>query len=201
MSYLSSLDSKEIKPVNPKGNQPWILNGRTDAEAPILWPPDAKSRLIGKDPDALKDWGQEEKEAREDKVVGWRHWLNGHELEQAPGAGEGQGSPENSSWGHKESDPTLPLTNDSIVSCLNGWWKRTILERLWDHIPRSHFPTLLLTSSVFHSYLYVFLWSKIYFCLLHKVTLKFPLGFICQIGFSAHLSQRRNVSVEIRKKK
>ena len=77
----SPLDSKEIKPVNPKGNKPWITTGRTDAEAeaPIFWPPDMKSQLIGKDPDAGKVWGQEEKEATEDEIVGWHHWLNGHE--------------------------------------------------------------------------------------------------------------------------
>ena len=77
-----NLDSKEIKPVNPKGNQLWIFIGRTDAEALILWPPDVKSQLIGKDPDAGKDWGQEEKVATEDEMVGWHHWLNGHEFEQ-----------------------------------------------------------------------------------------------------------------------
>ena len=71
----SSLDCKETKPVNPKGNQPWIFIGRTDAEAeaPTLWPPDVKSQLIRKDPDAEKDWGQEEKRATEDEMVGWRH--------------------------------------------------------------------------------------------------------------------------------
>ena len=77
----SFLDSKDIKPVNPKGNQSWIFIGRTDAEAPILWPPSmscAKSRLIGKDPDAGKDWGQEEKRATEDEMVGRHHQLNGH---------------------------------------------------------------------------------------------------------------------------
>ena len=81
----SPLDSKEIKPVDPKGNQPWILIGRTDAEAeaPILWLPDVKSRLIGKDPDAEKDWGQEEKGKSEDEMVEWHHWLNGHKCEQA----------------------------------------------------------------------------------------------------------------------
>ena len=90
----SPLDSKEIKPVNPKGNQPWILFGRTDAEAEalILWPPDAKSQLIGKDPDAGKDWGQEEKGTTEGEMVGWHHRLNGHEFEQALGDDEGQGS-------------------------------------------------------------------------------------------------------------
>ena len=83
----SPLDIKEIKPVNPKGNQPWIFIGRTDAtaEAPIFWPPKAKSQLTGKDSDGGKDWGQEEKRAAEDKTVGWCHWLNGYEFEQAPG--------------------------------------------------------------------------------------------------------------------
>ena len=87
------LDSKKIQPVNPKGNQPWIFIGRTDAEAeaPILWPLDVKSRLIGKDPDAGKDWGQE-KGVTEDEIIGRHHWLNGHEFEQTPGDIEGQGS-------------------------------------------------------------------------------------------------------------
>ena len=90
----SPLDCKEIKPVNPKGNQSWIFIGRTDAEAeaPILWPPDMKNRIIGKDPDAGKDWRQEEKGTTEDEMVGWHHWLNGYEFEQAPGDGEGQGN-------------------------------------------------------------------------------------------------------------
>ena len=88
------LHSKMIKPVNPKGNQPWIVIGRTDAdtEAPILWPPDAKSWLIRKDTGAGKEWRQEEKGMPEEKTVGWHHWRNGHEFEQTPGDGEGQGS-------------------------------------------------------------------------------------------------------------
>ena len=87
------LDCK-IKTVNPKGNQSWILIGRTDAEveAPILWPPDAKNRLIGKDPYAGKGWRQEEKGTTEYKRVGWYPWLYGHEFEQAPGIGDAQGS-------------------------------------------------------------------------------------------------------------
>ena len=88
----SPLDSKEIKPVNPKENEPWIFIGKTDTEAPILWPPDTKSQLIGKDPDAGKDWRQEEKWVTEDEMVGWHHWLNAHEFEQALGIGEEQGS-------------------------------------------------------------------------------------------------------------
>ena len=90
----SPLDCKDIQPVNPKGNQPWIFIVRTDAEAatPILWPPDVKSWLIRKDPDAGKDWRQEENGTTEDEMVGWHHRLNGHEFEQAPGVGDGQGS-------------------------------------------------------------------------------------------------------------
>ena len=90
----SPLDCKEIKPVHPKGNQSWIFIGRTDAEAegPILWPPDAKNWLIGKDSDAGKYWRQEEKGTTEDEMVGWHHRLYGHEFEQVPGAGVGQGS-------------------------------------------------------------------------------------------------------------
>ena len=89
-----SQDCKAIQPVNPEGNESWIFIGRTDTEAetPILWPPDGKNWLIGKDPDAGKDWGQEEKGRTEDEVVGWHHWLNGHEFEHALGVGDGQGS-------------------------------------------------------------------------------------------------------------
>ena len=83
----SPLGSEEIKPVNPKGNQTWILIGRTDvdAEAPILWPPDMNSWLTGKDPDGGKDWRQKEKGAAEDEMVGWHHQLNGREFVQTPG--------------------------------------------------------------------------------------------------------------------
>ena len=99
------VDNKEIKPVNPKGNQSWVFIVMTDAEAevPIFWPPDVKNWLIGKDPDAGKDWRQEEKGTIEDEMVGWYHRLNGHEFEQALGDGKGQGSLARcSSWGHKE---------------------------------------------------------------------------------------------------
>ena len=84
----SPLDNKEIKPVDAKGNQPWILIGRTDAEAPIPGPTDVNSRLIGKDPDTGKHWWQKEKRAAEDELVGWHHWFNGHELGQTLGDGE-----------------------------------------------------------------------------------------------------------------
>ena len=109
----SSLDCKEIQPVNFKGNQSWIFIGRTDAEAeaPVLWPPDLKNWLkkwlTGKDPDAGKDWRQQEKGVTEDEIVAWHHWLNGYEFKRAPGVGDGQGSLACCSpWGHKESDTT-----------------------------------------------------------------------------------------------
>ena len=102
----SPLDCKETKPVNPKGNQSWMFIGRTDAEAEasILWPPDAKSQFIRKDSDTGKDWRREEKGMTEDEMVGWHHQLHEHEFEQALGDGEGQGSLACCSlWGHKES--------------------------------------------------------------------------------------------------
>ena len=100
---------QEIQPVHPKGNQPWIFIGKTDAEAeaPILWPPDVKNWLTGKVPDAGKDWRREEKGTTEDEMAGWHHRLDGHKFEQAPGVRDGQGglaccSP----WGHQQSDMT-----------------------------------------------------------------------------------------------
>ena len=114
-----SLDSKEIKPVNPKGNQPWIFIGKTvaEAEAPILWPPDVKSQLIRKDPDAGKDWRQEEKGTTEDEMVGWHHWLNGQEFEQALGHSGGQGSLVcYSPWGCKELDTIYRLNNNNNIT-------------------------------------------------------------------------------------
>ena len=118
----SLLDSKEIKPVNPKGNQPWIFIGRTDveAEAPILGPPDAKSWLFGKDPDAGKDWRQEEKGSIEAEMVGWHHRLSGHGFEQDLEDSEGQGSLVCSSlWRCKKSDTTEGLnTNQRSLASL-----------------------------------------------------------------------------------
>ena len=106
----SPLDCKEIQPAHPKGDQSWIFIGRTDAEAPILWPHDKKNWLIGKDPDAGTDWGQEEKGMTEDEMVGWYHRLNGDEFEQTLGVGDGQESLACCSpWGHKESDTTERL--------------------------------------------------------------------------------------------
>ena len=111
----SPLDCKEIKPVHPRGKQPWLFTRRNDAEAetPILWPPDAKSWLIRKDSDAGKHWGQEEKGTTEDEMVGWHHWLSGHESEWTPGDG-GQGSLVCCSpQGHKEFDMTKRLNSSN----------------------------------------------------------------------------------------
>ena len=116
--WTARRSNQSIQPGN-SGNQPWVFIGRTD-KTPLLWPPDAKSQLIGKDPDAGKDGGQEEKGMTEDEMVGWHHWLSGHEFEQTLGDSEGQGSLVCcSSWGCKESDMTGWLNND------NNWFKTT----------------------------------------------------------------------------
>ena len=115
----SPLECKEIKPVNPKGNQPWIFIGGTEAEAEalIVWPTDVKIQLTGKVPDARKYWREKEKGTTEEEMVGWHHWLNGHEFAQTLGDGEGQGSLACCTpWDHKESDMTEWLNNKSIIS-------------------------------------------------------------------------------------
>ena len=108
----SPLDCREIQPVHPKGNQCWIFIERTDAEAetPIVWPPDVEGWFIWKDPDAGKDWQQEKKGTTQDEMVGWHHQLDGHDFEQVPGVGDGQGALACCSpWGCKESDTTERL--------------------------------------------------------------------------------------------
>ena len=120
----SPLDCKEIQPIHPNGGQSWVFIGRTDikAETPILWPPDAKSWLILKDPDAGKDWGQEEKGMTEDEMAGWHHRLDGHGFGWTPGVGDGQGGLACcGSWGHKELDTTKRLnwTEFTSFSCLH----------------------------------------------------------------------------------
>ena len=126
----SPLDCKEIQPVQPKGNQSWIFIGRTDAEAegPVLWPPDAKNWLTGKDPDSGEDWRQEEKGTTEDEMVDWHHYLNGHVFGWTLGVGDGQGglvccSP----WGLKESDMTEQLNWTESEELLNN----SILLEMW----------------------------------------------------------------------
>ena len=141
----SPLDCKEIQSVHPKGNQPWIFMGRTDAEAPIFWPPDVKNWLIGKNPDAREDWRQQEKGTTENEMVGWHHRLDGHEFEQAPGVGDGQGglaccSP----WGHKEMGKTDWLH-----------WSELIVDQHWSEVsrpvvdgPRLRCPFVVLVESL-----------------------------------------------------
>ena len=126
----SPLDCKEIQLVHSKGDQPWDFFGRKDAKAetPVLWPPQAKSWLIGKDSDAGRDWGQEEKGITEDEMAGWRHWLDGCESEWTPGVGDGQGGLAScDSWGRKESDTTERLNWTELKWLLNtakvlGFW-------------------------------------------------------------------------------
>ena len=118
-SLESPLDCKEIKAVNPQRNQSWIFIGKTDAEVetPILWLPDVKNWLIGKDPDAGKNRRQEEKGMTEDEMVGWHHQLNGHEFEQVLGVGDGHRSLACCSpWGHKELDMTEQLNWTEYIS-------------------------------------------------------------------------------------
>ena len=122
----SPWDCKETKPVNPKGNQSWTFIGRTDAEAetPTVWPADANNWLLGKDPEAGKDWRQEEKGMTEDEMIGWHNWLDRCEFEQALGVGDGQGSLVYCTpWGHKESDTTEWLNGtkcESICALLSN---------------------------------------------------------------------------------
>ena len=121
----SPLDCKEVQLVHPKGNQSWVFIRRTDieAETPILWPPDVKSWLIWKDPDAGKDWRREEKGIIEDEMVGWHHRLNGHESEQALRVGDGQGSLACCSpWGCKESNMSdwTELNGEKMQQIVSG---------------------------------------------------------------------------------
>ena len=147
----SPLESNEIKPVNLKVNQPWILFWRIDAETPILWPPDANSWLIGRDPDTGKDWRQKEKKATEDETVGWKHWINGHELGQTPGDGEGQRSLVCCSpLGHKESDRTWQLNNrnSSIIIIISNN-NNNIVSR-WSIWRNKHFNIYLLKNMILY---------------------------------------------------
>ena len=121
----SPLDCKEIQPVHSKGDQSWVVFGRNDAEAetPVLWPPHAKSWLIGKDPDAERDWGQEEKGTTEGEMAGWHHQLHGCESEWTPGVGDGQGGLVCcDSWGHKDLDMTERLNWTELNGPVTAVW-------------------------------------------------------------------------------
>ena len=127
-----TLDCKEIQPVHSKGDQSWVFFGRNDAKAetPVLWPPHAKNRLIGKDSDAGRDWGQEEKGTAEHEMAGWYHWLDGRESEWTPGVGDGQGGLACcDSWGRKESDTTEPLIWSDLLLCSTD--SRAQAQQLW----------------------------------------------------------------------
>ena len=127
----SRLDSKEIQPVHSKGDQSWVFFGRTDAKAeiPVLWPPHAKSWLIGKDSDAGRDWGQENKGMTEDEMAGWHHWLDAHEFEWTLGVGDGQGGLAYcNSWGCKELDTTE----------LRNWTSKYLINTQEDSLSLSH---------------------------------------------------------------
>ena len=137
--FESPLDWKEIQRVHPKGDQSWVFTGRTDAEAPILWPPHVKSWLTGKDLDAGRDWGQEEKRTTEDEMAGWHHRLDGHDFVWTLGVGDGQGGLACcDSWGHKESDTTecLKWTELNWTSSLTKTMK--LLISFPKYIPRSN---------------------------------------------------------------
>ena len=161
----SPLDCKEIQPVHPKGDQSWVFIGRTDAKAetPVLWPPHVKSWLTAKDPDAGRDWGQEEKGMTEDEMAGWHHRLDGHESEWTPGVGDGQGSLVCCDlWVHKELDTTEWLNwTDlklyiaictllryspyiSLYCCYGSWGGKP--QRESDHFHHTVSRTLLVTD-------------------------------------------------------
>ena len=128
----SPLDCKEIQPVHHKGDQSWVFFRRNDAkvETPVLWPPHEKSWLIGKDPDAGRDWGQEEKGTIEDEMAGWHHQLNGRECEWILGVGDGQGGLAcYDSWGLKESDMTEQLNWTEGVNTCN--WQLIVYAFTW----------------------------------------------------------------------
>ena len=136
-TLVSPLDCKEIQPVHPKGDQSWIFTGRTDdeAETPILWPPDEKNWLIGKDSETGKDWRQEEKGTTKDEMVRWHYWLYGHEFEWTPGVGDGQGGLAHwSPWGRKESNMTegLNWTELNWPVVLNPLVHRSKFLLWWD---------------------------------------------------------------------
>ena len=137
----SPLDSKENNSVNTKGNQFWMFIGRTDAEAetPVLWPPDAKNWLIGKDLDAGKDWTQEEKRTTGDEMVGWHHRINGHGFEWTPGVGDAQGGLECCSpWGRKELDTNERLNWTELIYRQSYTWTYIIMYVKGSSPPLTH---------------------------------------------------------------
>ena len=158
------LDCKEIQPVHPKGNQSWIFIGRThsEAETPILWPPDVKNWLTGKDPDAGKDWRQEEKGMTEDEMVGWHHWLDGHGFGWTLGLGDGQGGLACcGSWGRKESDTTEWL----------NWTEALFHSELWFYFTKCMKTFFLFLTNFPKSNSK---WSVVCFCFLLQTNFEIP---------------------------
>jgi len=150
------LDCKEIHPVHSEGDQPWVFFGGNNAEAETLvfWPPHAKSWLVGKDSDAGRDWGQEEKGTTEDEMAGWHHWLDGRESEWTPGVGDGQGGLECcDSWGHKESDTTERLNWTELnLSLLFSWLLFTV------YLSKGH-ENIILYSKTFIALIFIFIYT------------------------------------------
>ena len=179
----SPLDSKEIQPVHPKGNQSWIFVARTDAEAetPILWPADAKNWLFGKDPDAGKVWRQEEKGTTEAEMFGWHHRLDGHEFEYAPGAGDGCGSFVCCSpWGHKVGHDWVTELNwrvwlfsvHQVFIDLIDWLYLYVIHsvKYWDtRMNKESWPLKTSRLTFTHIYVYIFCTWQLYVYLIHSI--------------------------------
>ena len=167
----SPLDCKEVQPVYPKGDQSWVFIGRNDVEAanPILWPPDERSWLIGKDPDAGKDWGKEETGTTEDEMVGWHHWLNGHGFGWTLEVGDGQGGLACcGSWGCKELDTT-------------EWLNWTELKDRQICVKDSNCSDAYLGHLAFTLYILTLLYNLQYFksFIFHQIELKDNSFFLC----------------------
>ena len=198
----SPLDCKEIQPVYPKGDQSWMFIGGTDVEAetPILWPPDAKSWLLWEDPDAGKDWGQEEKGMTEDEMVGWHHRLNGHGFGWTSGVGDGQGGLAcYGSWGRKELDTTERLNwTELIPNLLNqkwcqrsNWCFNRPFKEFWCSKPRVCKPGLAgqIQPAMFFIFKIILFIYSIFGCarslLLHT---SYPLVAVCRFIVVASLA-------------
>ena len=158
----SLLDCKELQPVHPRGDQSWVFIGRTDVEAetPVLWLPDAKSWLIGKDPDAGRDWGQEEKGMTEDEMAGWHHRLNGHGFGWTLRVSDGQGGLACcSSWGHKELDMTERLKWTEVEKFVGNVLRKIKIH--WSNILKEQPASCLKGDEVRNTYIC----TLIYICM------------------------------------
>ena len=169
----SPLDCKEIQPVHSEGDQPWDFFGRNNAKAetPVLWPPHAKSWLIGKDPDAGRDWGQEEKGMTQGEMAGWHHWLDGHESEWTLGVGDGQGGLECcDSRGRKESDTTERLNWTELIHIV-GFTSAVLLFFIYFISCLFFFVPMLLTKCFLFYFIFL---NFILFLKLYNIVLVLP---------------------------